>query len=81
MIDENAGRLLWLVPLHSLWLGLFVASAVAVAFRARSRLSHAPRHAVLVMATLLVAAGPIADGVLHAAFLARMPVSESAAAS
>ncbi len=80
LIDGNAGRWLWLVLLHSLWLGMFVASAVALTLRARSRLSHATRHAVLVVSILLAAAGPLALASLQAALPARMPAGESYAA-
>src|SRR5215472_11052397 len=59
------GRLVWLGLLNSLWIGLFVASLVALVFHAGPRLTHQLRHAVLVIALLLVALGPVGVTVLQ----------------
>ncbi len=52
------GRLVWLGLLHSLWIGLVVASGTALILRFGSRLSHQARHAILAVAMIVVASGP-----------------------
>lgn len=49
----------WLGLIHSLWLGLAVASVVALWFQARPRLSHDARYAALVAALGAIAVGPV----------------------
>ena len=53
------GRLIWLGLLNGLWLGLLGASACALIFRTAPRLSQRVRHAVLFVAMLFVAIGPV----------------------
>jgi hypothetical protein len=60
-----SGRLVGLGLLHSLWIGLFVASVVALALQAFPRLSHQARHFILLAALLLVATGPVVATLLH----------------
>jgi beta-lactamase regulating signal transducer with metallopeptidase domain len=60
-----SGRLVCLGLLHSLWIGLFVASVVALAFQVRPSLSHESRHWVVLAALLLVATGPVVATLLH----------------
>jgi beta-lactamase regulating signal transducer with metallopeptidase domain len=57
-IQGISGRLLWLSLLHSLWLGLILAALVALVFQVRWTLTHRARHAILLTALCLVAAGP-----------------------
>jgi beta-lactamase regulating signal transducer with metallopeptidase domain len=52
------GRLVWLGLLHSLWIGLVVASGMALILRLGSRLSHRARYAILAVAMVVVASGP-----------------------
>jgi hypothetical protein len=67
--DGLIGRLLWLALVHSLWIGLLTASAVALIFQFASRLSHRARHAILAVAMLVVAWGPGAVAIVqHLAF-------------
>ena len=54
------GRLHWLGLIHSLWIGLGVASGAALILQAGPRVSHRARHAILVVALLVVAVGPVA---------------------
>jgi beta-lactamase regulating signal transducer with metallopeptidase domain len=66
-----SGRLVGLGLLHSLWMGLFVASVVALALQAFSRLSHQTRHFILLMALFLVATAPVVATLLHHALASR----------
>jgi len=59
------GRLIWLGLLNALWLGLLAASACALIFRAAPRLSHRLRHAVLMVAMIIVTTGPVAATALQ----------------
>jgi beta-lactamase regulating signal transducer with metallopeptidase domain len=54
-----SGRLIGLGLMHSLWISLCAASAVALGFQLRPYLSHQSRYRILVTALLLVAAAPI----------------------
>jgi beta-lactamase regulating signal transducer with metallopeptidase domain len=58
-LQSLSGRLIGLGLLHSLWISLCAASAVALWFQLRPYLSHQSRHRILVTALLLVAAAPI----------------------
>jgi beta-lactamase regulating signal transducer with metallopeptidase domain len=60
-----SGRLVGLGLLHSLWIGLFVASVVALALQVRPRLSHQARYRILLAAFLVVATGPFGATFLH----------------
>ncbi len=52
--------LVWLALIHSLWIGLLVAAAAALITQSAPRVSHRARHAILVVAMLLAALGPVA---------------------
>ena len=70
------GRLVGLGLLHSLWIGLLVASLVALALQIRPRLSHQTRHRILLAALLLVATGPVLATLLHSS-LASCPTRKT----
>jgi beta-lactamase regulating signal transducer with metallopeptidase domain len=57
-VDGGSGRLVLLVLLHSLWIGIVVASTVALVFPLCPRLSHQARYLMLVVALTLVTVGP-----------------------
>lgn len=69
-----SGILAWFVLLHSLWIGLAVASLTALAFRAFPRLSPQSRHGILFAALALIALGIPAIATLHYLHLAGSPV-------
>jgi hypothetical protein len=64
-LQSLIGRLIGLGLMHGLWISLCIASAVALWFQIRPRLSHQSRHRILVIALLLVAAAPIVVAGLH----------------
>jgi Zn-dependent protease with chaperone function len=64
------GRLTWLALIHSLWIGLLVASVGALILQTFSRLSHGMRHTILAVAMLIAAMGPVAAALAsHAGLL------------
>ena len=70
-LQSLSGRLIVLGLLHSLWISLCTASAVALWFQVRPRLSHRVRYRVLAIAFLFVATVPIVFTALHHALLIR----------
>ena len=64
-----SGRLFVLGLLHSLWIGLCVASMVALVFQIRPRLSHRSRHLLLLLAFFFVPAAPLVVVPIHHALL------------
>jgi bla regulator protein blaR1 len=70
-VDGGSARLVLLVLLHSLWIGIVVASIVALVFPLCPRLSHQTRHRVLLVALLLVAIAPAVVTPVHLALARR----------
>ena len=66
-----SGRLIGLGLMHSLWISLCAASAVALGFQLRPYLSHQSCYRILVTALLLVAAAPILVTALERACASR----------
>jgi beta-lactamase regulating signal transducer with metallopeptidase domain len=62
------GRLVGLGLVHSIWLGLLVASLVALAFQVRPEMSHTSRHRILLLALFLNAVGPVVATFVHRSF-------------
>lgn len=71
LIEGPAGQGLWIWLLHAVWLGLLAASMVALTFRLGVRLSHRARYAILAVAMIVVAAGPVSLVGWSAAFPSR----------
>ncbi len=59
LIEGPAGQGVWIMLLHAVWLGLLAAATVALTFRVGVRLSHRARYAILAVAMIVVAAGPV----------------------
>jgi hypothetical protein len=70
-LEGLSGRLVELGLLHGLWIGLFAASVLAIAFRMRPQLMHAARYAMLVVGLFLAAIGPMFATPLHYALSSR----------
>jgi beta-lactamase regulating signal transducer with metallopeptidase domain len=64
-LQSLTGRLIGLSLLHSLWISLGVASAVAFACQMWPRMSHRSRYKISIISLLLVAALPIVIAPLH----------------
>ncbi len=70
---ELTARWIWLALLHSVWVGLVVAAVAAVILQASGRLSHRARHAILLVAGVLVILGPLVATILQDSNVVRTP--------
>jgi beta-lactamase regulating signal transducer with metallopeptidase domain len=71
-----SGRLVGVGLIHSLWIGLLVASVVALALDVRPRLSHQSRYMMVLVALVLVAIAPFVVTPLHYSLWARTTWSQ-----